>query len=194
MSEEVLKTIELVQGQIRELEGQLVKKRRIVNDLCPLAGRQPIYPDSDFSDQSGTRPDEYYGVPLTDAMQRVLEKRRHLGAASVNDLYDALKAGGYSFKTSNEENAKRGVYGILSKNPGIFHKLPSGLYGLIEWYPEAKRAYERSQANGKPHDAAEDQDDAERDSEREAEAAGKQTMKKEFGDEEVPAEPAKTAK
>src|SRR5438132_8921727 len=56
------------------------------------------------------------------------------GAASVETIYQALKAGGYRFDTKNEENARNGVRISLRKNSATFHKLPNGEYGLCSWY------------------------------------------------------------
>ena len=78
MHEHVNKTIDMVQGQIGELESQLLEKKRMVNDLCGLASRPPIYGDAELTARraaSGARPDEYYGKPLATVVRMILEKR-----------------------------------------------------------------------------------------------------------------------
>src|ERR1700722_12856196 len=99
MSEQVLGTIELLQKQLQKQEEEVADKKRIINSLCPLAGIDPIYPDvavgSNIS--AGIRSDEFYGRPLAEVVRTILEKRKHanLGAASVQEIYEAMKAGGF---------------------------------------------------------------------------------------------------
>jgi hypothetical protein len=149
MSEE-LAVIEKVQSQIADLERQLEKKRAFVNELCSLAGTQAIYAIADAgpSHVLATRPDDYYGKPMATAVTLILEKRKsaRLNAASVNEIYDELVRGGFQFEAKNPENAKRGLYGGMSKNPK-FHKLPNGTYGLREWYDNVRET--KKATNGK---------------------------------------------
>lgn len=139
----VLSTIKMVQQQVAELDQQLLEKKRMVNDLCKLAGRSPVYGDADLTSQSGSisrRPDEYYGKPQATVVRMILEKRHAagLGAATVAEIYDEMVAGGYLFGGKNDDNNKRGLYISLGKNSATFHKLPNGTYGLLEWYPDVK--------------------------------------------------------
>jgi hypothetical protein len=88
------------------------------------------------------RSDEFYGQPLATAIRAVLEKRKGagIGPAAVRDIYDTLGSGGFKFEAKDEDNAIRGLRQSLTKNSSTFHKLPNGLYGLLEWYPNAKPA------------------------------------------------------
>jgi hypothetical protein len=56
----------------------------------------------------------------------------------VNEIFEALVAGGYKAETEEEANAKRGLRIALTKNSQTFYRVPSGAYGLLEWYPNAK--------------------------------------------------------
>jgi hypothetical protein len=69
-----------------------------------------------------------------------LEQRKAsgLGAAGLNEIYSAIRDGGYKFESKNEDNAKISVGNNLRKSSSIFHRLPNGQYGLLEWYPLAK--------------------------------------------------------
>jgi len=153
MSEEfVNRTIELVQTQVQDLERQLQEKKRVANDLCALNGRAPIYADTGSSSvATSIRSDEFYGKPLATVVRTVLEKRAaaNLGAATVNEIYDAMVQGGYPFDAKNDENAKRGLYISLGKNSTTFHKLPNGTYGLLDWYPAMKGKREADDATGR---------------------------------------------
>jgi hypothetical protein len=150
MADHVERTIEMVQEQIAQLEQQLLEKKRMVNGLSVLAGKPEVYADAESVTTSAViRPDEFYGQSLTVAAREILERRARAkqGAAAVGDIYDVLVAGGYHFKAKNEANAKRTLYQILGKNPDVFHKLPSGHYGLREWYSNIREAKDTNGAD-----------------------------------------------
>jgi hypothetical protein len=150
VSEHLQLSIADLQAQITADEQRLADDKRLVNRLCEKAGVPALYQiaESETAITAGIRADEFYGRPLATVIREVLQKRRavNAGPAAVQDIYDALKSGGYAFNTKNDENAKRGLYISLSKNTGTFHKLPNGLYGLLEWYPDAPR--QRETKNG----------------------------------------------
>jgi len=131
------RTIEMVQGQIRDLERDLVEKKRMVNSLCKLVGREPIFTSVEPA-HAGTvlRSDEFYGKALTSAARTVLERRdaAGLGAASVEVLYADLLRGGFQFDAKNDGTAKRSLAISLAKNSYLFHRLPNGDWGLVTWY------------------------------------------------------------
>ncbi len=133
----VERTIEMVQDQIRNLENDLAEKRRMVNSLCKLIGREAIYNNVEPS-QVGTvlRSDEFYGKSLTSAARTVLERRgaAGLGAASVDALYADLIRGGFQFDAKNDGTARRSLAISLAKNSYLFHRLPNGDWGLVGWY------------------------------------------------------------
>lgn len=128
---------------IEAAEEKIAEQKRVVNGLCLSAGRPIMY--ADIERKSGDlifiRTDEFYGQPLATAMRSVLEKKRAggNGPATVREIYDALISGGFKFE-AKDENALRGLRQSLTKNSAVFHKLPNGSYGLLEWYPNAKPA------------------------------------------------------
>jgi hypothetical protein len=135
--EHVEKTIELVQQQVRDLEADLAEKKRMVNSLCKLIGREPIFINVEPA-HAGTvlRTDEFYGKSLTSVARTVLERRdaAGLGAASVDALYADLLRGGFQFDAKNDATAKRSLAISLAKNSYLFHRLPNGDWGLVNWY------------------------------------------------------------
>jgi hypothetical protein len=139
--EHVSRTIELVQGQVLNLEQELAEKRRMVNGLCGLIGRAPVYANVEPAPGAsvGIRGDEFYGKPLSSAVRSILEKRAAAGlwAATLDEIFDAMLQGGFKFEAKNAGTAKRSLAISLSKNAVTFHKLPNGTIGLTEWYPEA---------------------------------------------------------
>ena len=94
-------------------------------------------------------------------------RRAELIAATVNEIYDGLIAGGYQFDAKDALNAKRGLRISLTKNSSTFYRVPNGRYGLLVWYPNAKAQSTAARAakNGSkaetapPEDSAHEQDD-----------------------------------
>jgi len=143
MSNPVLQTLDLVKQQIRELEQKLFEHKRMANSLCELAQIPSAYAQVEIGDQVASFPsrgDEYYGMTMSRAIRLVLEARRNseVGPATVAEIHQALKAGGYRFDAASDANEKKSVRICLTKNSSLFHKLPNGKYGLLKWYPRAK--------------------------------------------------------
>lgn len=181
MSEHVERTIEMVQKQVRDAERDLSEKKRMVNTLCGLIGRPPLYADAEraATESVDIRSDEFYGQPLATVVRRVLEKRKaaNLGAATAPEIFEAMKAGGYDFGKTGDANSKRNLRISLTKNSAIFHRLPGNRYGMLTWYPNVKPA---RAVNG------------DTDEEDEDEGVGLDQMQKEFGDK--PADAASDSK
>ena len=153
--------IDCAVAKLRELEVQVVETKKTINGMCKLAERPLLFPDADASSASllnGFRSDQFYGQPLSTVARQILDARKAsgLGAASVNEIYEAMVAGGYKFETSNVDNAKRVLRISLAKNSATFHKLPNGEYGLRTWYPAIKD----SKAKAPPGDESEPEEDA----------------------------------
>src|SRR5437016_5969573 len=132
----VAQTLEIVLKQLQDLDRQATEKKRTANDLCRILERPALFADIEtVASGVSTRPDEYYGRPAIDVIRSILEKRHqaNLGAASVNEIYDAMIAGGYAFQTANDAHAKRGIYSVVGDSQ--FHRLPGGRVGLAAWYP-----------------------------------------------------------
>jgi hypothetical protein len=145
MDSSTLKTVEKAQEKLRALEEEIRKIKRFINSAYDLEGEAPIYLDVDETSRPATaisRKDQFYGRPLATVAREILEMRfaANLGAASIDEIFDALKSGGYQFEFKDQETAKRGVGISLAKNTTVFHRLPNGYYGLAAWYPNAKKA------------------------------------------------------
>jgi hypothetical protein len=138
--------IAVLQGRIRSKEEDVIRLKRTVNEMCIDAGEEQPYAGISSSDAasdiSSLRSDLFYGQTISASAKTYLEMRKAggLGAATVNDIFAALKKGGYKFEAKDEENAKNGLRVSLRKNSGVFHRLPNGEYGLLAWYPNAKPA------------------------------------------------------
>lgn len=176
MSDHLKQTIADLESRLSEKLAEVAKIRDTINRVAELAGESIPYPEvAEPESRSGgpIRPDEFYGKALHTAMRAFIEKRGQLvGPATVNEIYEAMVKGGYQFDTANDANAKRVIRITLTKNSGVFHKLPNGSYGLLVWYPgvkkpkksEATESAGTDETNTTTDDADEESEDAEGDS------------------------------
>jgi hypothetical protein len=145
------RTINDLVAKIAEKMKPIIEDKRVVNQLCAHAGLPPRYPDVEADAVRGAgaiKRDQFHAKPLATAVREFLEQRGPSdqggqGAATVNEIYDALVAGGYRHEASDEANAKRALRIALTKNSVTFYRVTSGdasaaTYGLLEWYPNAK--------------------------------------------------------
>ncbi|MFL6796831.1 MAG: hypothetical protein ACJ8F3_05410 [Xanthobacteraceae bacterium] len=155
MSKTLDQAIEELAADIGQLESELRRKKETVNTLCSVNGRAPLYSLENAATGSslGIRSDLFYGQPLATAVRTILEMRRmqDLGAASINEIHEALVQGGYQFHTKSEEVARQSLRNSLSKNNTTFHKLPNGRFGLLAWYPNVRQARSAAATNGADH-------------------------------------------
>ena len=156
-SEHLRMAIQELEAKLREQLAQAAKTKSGINQLAELAGIPIPYPETEEKVTSrAMRPDVFYGKSLQTAMREYLHMRGpQTGPATVNEIYEALVAGGHQFEAKNEANAKRIIRITLTKRSAIFHKLPNGSYGLLAWYPNAKTA--KAAKAGKPASPADDE-------------------------------------
>lgn len=142
MTKTVDQAIDEIVAEIDKAEAEIRDKKKTVNTLCTVAKRDPLYkldePEQVVS--TSIRPDQFYGQQLATSVRTILEMRRHLGAATINEIYDALTKGGYQFQTKNDEVARQSLRNSLAKNTTTFHKLPNGRFGMLSWYPNVRQA------------------------------------------------------
>lgn len=156
--------VESLVDVIRTKESEVAELKRAANVLCRQAGMEPLFADEAPSGNNGAgvrmRPDEYYGKPFSTAARMYLERRRQ--AVSADDIVKGLEQGSFDFDAQGwEKNGRlRTVAMSLSKNTAIFHRLPSGLFGLKEWYPDA---IDRKKGGKKTVDAEDESSEAEKD-------------------------------
>lgn len=146
MEKETTALIGRMVADIEKKELELADLKRTVNSVCIFEKLPPRYTDVDAATRSSSgqiRRDQFHGVPQATAVREYLTMRGDskaggLGAATVNEIFEALKTGGFRFDVKNDENAKRGLRISLTKNSTTFYRLPNGTYGLLEWYPNIR--------------------------------------------------------
>lgn len=157
--------IEELVADITKMEVAVREKKKTVNTLCGVAQRDPLYPTEEPTDVVPTRirPDQFYGQALASAVRTILETRRqqNLGAATVNEIFDVLSAGGYQFQTKSDDVSRASLRNSLAKNTTTFHKLPGGQFGLLSWYPNAKKPKAPGAGNGNGGQADDEQQESE---------------------------------
>lgn len=138
--------LEGLKKAIEQKQKELEDLQSAANQLSKLANM----PLSDFSVSEhskqeiqagvGMRGDEYYGKPLATVIAEILDKRnkKGMGPATIKEIYEEMKNGGYRFDAKDEDLAMRGITISMRKNVVKFHRLPSGKFGLTEWYPDLK--------------------------------------------------------
>lgn len=138
-------SIAALQKTLAEHEQKVVDTKRLINALAEAAGQDPIYSVEHSGEESlaAIKSDSFYGQPLARCVRQILDMRKASGlsAASVREIFDALKQGGFEFpRAKSDKIAMDSMRISLGKMSHTFHKLPNGNYGLIEWYPAVKQA------------------------------------------------------
>jgi hypothetical protein len=160
MDEHTASVMEQAKRKLAEQEQAVIDSKKFINQLCQFGGIAPIYKLDEAGPNAlgigAIQSDSFYGKSAFTAVREFLDMRRtsSLGAATYNEIIQALEAGGFDFSTlsPDKEIAMRAVAITLGKNSSIFHKLPNGNWGLLSWYPEAKEKKKQkaseSAANG----------------------------------------------
>jgi hypothetical protein len=141
--------IAALENRLAEHERKVSELRSAINLLYQEAGQQQKYPEAAAGGGNGgggltltqIKRDSFYGKKQMTAVREYLEMRRAQGngPATPREIYDAMKAGGYTFGTKSDHIALVTLRALLRKATTVFHKLPgTGTYGLSAWYPDAK--------------------------------------------------------
>lgn len=148
MSDRLSGAIEELELQLEEQMLEVANTKKLINSLLKRMGEEPRYADVVVENAGSMRSDEYYKKPVTTAAQMYLERRRQ--PLTVEDVTRGLAQGGFDFKGMKwSENAYvRNVAISLAKNPALFHRLPSGTWGLTSWYPGVSTAKKEKTENG----------------------------------------------
>jgi len=136
-------TIADLENRLKELQEEARKIKTAINCLCDVTGQQPRY---DEIEEKPTKSiviasDAYYGRPLATVVTEILDKRKATGqgAATLDEIYKELVAGGCKLVGKNEGIKKRGLAISMGKNQK-FHRLPNETWGLKAWYSGVKES------------------------------------------------------
>jgi hypothetical protein len=144
MSDHIKQTIADLEKKVHEYEAHSLRIKTTINELCSMAQLPPRYNPADLKKGQGVgfviRSDQFHARPLATIIREYLEMRKasDLGPATVEEIYEALAEGGYAFNTKTDAIARISLSNAINKNP-IFYKLPNKKWGLMDWYPNAKK-------------------------------------------------------
>jgi hypothetical protein len=143
MSDHIIQTISDLENKVREYESNALRVKVTINELCGMAGIPKRYNAGDLELSGGgfkIRSDQFHGRPLATIVREYLEmrKRADLGPATLDEIFAALAQGGYESDCKTDAIAKTSLYNSINKN-AVFYKLPNKAWGLLEWYPNAKK-------------------------------------------------------
>lgn len=143
MTDHLKPALDQLERQRAEQLANVAAIEQAINVILKSAGQAERYQQRSqeaSASLTSIQADTFYGRGLSTVAREYLAMRRaaNLGPATVNEIYAALVQGGYKFDTKSDDNARRVLRITLTKNSAIFHKLPNGSYGLMEWYPNAK--------------------------------------------------------
>ena len=162
MAEHLKQTIADLQDELAKQLAEADVTKQLINRLSARAGLPEPYPDAGEGEgvSVSIQPDTFYGQKLHSAIRTYLQMRKQMkrGPAAVNEIFEALVQGGIQFDTKNDANSKRAIRITLTKNSSVFHKLPNGSYGLLEWYPDVKKT-KKSNDNGADDSGTEIEED-----------------------------------
>jgi len=157
MSDHIQQTIDDALNELRARESSVIELKKLINQLCQFAHRDPMFTDKDMqiqADKSGplVRKNSFYGKPLATCIKEYLVARSNANLvkeATLDEIVEALTEGSFDLRSlcKDEKDAKRVVAISLGKNVA-FHRLPNGDYGLAEWYDLKKRKERNGGDNG----------------------------------------------
>jgi hypothetical protein len=142
--EAIRKVIEQYESKRLQQLADVSRTERMINELLSDLGEPTKY--SSALDQSASaggggrkKRSRYYGKPLATAVRMYLDTLEEQPASPAEILAE-LEAGDFDFDAMNwqKEGRLRSLAMSLSKNTTTFHRLPSGAFGLVDWYPNAK--------------------------------------------------------
>jgi len=138
MSDKLTAAVEALQEELEKQLSEAADTKRMINGLLRRMGKEPLYTDTSDDAQSSTiRADQFYGKPLATAAREFLERRKQ--ACAAEEVLEGLKRGGFDFKGTGwkDKDYLRMLAISMAKNNTLFHKLPNGTFGLLNWYDSA---------------------------------------------------------
>lgn len=174
MSDTLRKAIAEMVGILEAKQREMSDLKRSINLLCTQIGDEPMFPadSDDISSIGPLSPDEYYGKSPIQASRMYLERKTK--PATVEEILSALERGGFDFEAQKwkEKLRLKNLAISLSKNTSVFHRVPSGAWGLKKWYPDKVTVGKNGKSDGQaPSQATETEDETNQESAKEENAA-----------------------
>lgn len=131
-----------------ESEAETISLKRAANTLARRFRLSEPFANIEDTAASRTsvaiRADHFvnFNAPAAAARAYLELRGKNRGAATIEDIYEALRRGGYDFGTPNDNEGKGFLKVALAKDQNV-HRIDNGpfgvSYGLVAWYPDAKK-------------------------------------------------------
>ena len=138
-SEQLASALDLINQKIVKAYETIKGLKGAANALAASENEPVVYADvvDEMGSAAGTRSiraDQFtaYPSPSTAARAYLEMRGKQVGATSIEEIFDALKRGGYAFDGPDVE-AKKGLSIALGKDAQV-KRLSNGTYGLVIWY------------------------------------------------------------
>jgi hypothetical protein len=132
--------LELMQEKVEEAEAQVARLKGAANLFAQTLGLEPPYVVESAAEQGrggrrAVKPDQFASATAPSSAARAYFEWRgkEAGAATLEEVYEALAAGGFRFESRDKDSAKSGLRIALGKDIQI-ERLPNNYYGLSAWY------------------------------------------------------------
>jgi len=146
MDDRISGAVEVLLEQLADQERRVAETKRTINALKRSLGEEPMFEETAAEQVKSLklRRDEYYGKAFATAAQMYLQRRKE--ACMPDEILKGLEQGGFDFRSMawKENDRLRSLAISLAKNNKVFHKLPNGTFGLLEWYENIRREEEGS--------------------------------------------------
>jgi hypothetical protein len=154
MDDKLQGAVDVLLEELAEQEKQSAETKRTINALMRRMGKSPMFDDVTVNDnlRAKVRADEYYTKPLATAVTMFLQRRRE--PVTTQEILKGLVQGGFEFKGWKEEDRLRLLASSMGKNTKYFHRVPSGAFGLVEWYNLEDHKQEELETNTEGHKPA----------------------------------------
>jgi hypothetical protein len=132
-------TIESLTKEVEEHLQAAADTKKLVNALARRLGDPEPYEVVDDAGGKRTfvpRVDQFANEPApSTAVRSFLEARgQQAGAATFDEIYAALKAGGFAWSGRDDEKSKNGLRVAIGKDAKLV-RIGENAVGLTEWYP-----------------------------------------------------------
>jgi len=152
VAEGIQKAIEELEDKRRVLLAEVARVERMVNELLVFENEPPRYVVAGTEQDASRKRSRFYGKRLATAVREYLDGRAG-EPATTEEILSALEAGDFDFDGLGwkRDTRLRSLAMSLAKNTATFHRLPSGAFGLLDWYPSVA-GNKRQRASGSTPD------------------------------------------
>lgn len=149
---------EAIETLVEEIDTQLasiVDSKKLVNQLCRRINVPERY--TDIQDAGARERGQVYvkadqfaneSAPSVAVREYLKLRGQAAGAAKIAEIFQALKAGGFNFRSKEDSQNLGGLRVAIGKDRSLLRIGTSDSVGLLEWYPKRKERIVKARGNG----------------------------------------------